>query len=354
MGISGCVIVRDEADLLAGCLASLRPHVDEIVVVVDARGRDPRVREVAVAAGAVLRDAPDAGSHERSRDAYLEAATHDWILVLDADERLGGDPRAVVSGVPGRVLGFALPRFDYTGHGRWSSYRIVRLFRRHPAIRYDGSLAHSSVTSAIHGAGGVIAAASLPIHHLDLLIPGRQAEKRAARLAALRAQIAEGAPPFLHCFLGLELTARGAHDDAAREYHRAVELDARCAPFAGLLMAQQLAHLGELDAAAHALAPALRGSRGFRGRESAFALAAELADRRGDTARALALCRVALDEDPRSPSMWLNVAALTGDPAAAARGRALNPMLRDPQVFDRPRRPTCTHTNARSCRASTR
>src|SRR5688572_29302819 len=129
--LSGCVIVRDEAGLLAGCLESLRPHVDELIVVDNGSADDSAA--VARRFGAAVIPLPGV-NHEHGRNAYLEAATRPWVLVLDADERLtpdaGGVIRRAVADARADTFGFGLPRFDYVGGGRWSTTRLVRLFRR--------------------------------------------------------------------------------------------------------------------------------------------------------------------------------------------------------------------------------
>jgi len=91
--ISLCTIARDEEQLLPACLASVKDAVDEMVVV-DTGSQDGTVA-VAKEAGAVVvhhlwRDDPAA-----ARNAALDAASSDWILVLDADEALA--PGAAVT-----------------------------------------------------------------------------------------------------------------------------------------------------------------------------------------------------------------------------------------------------------------
>jgi len=91
--ISLCTIARDEEQLLPACLASVKEAVDEMIVV-DTGSQDATVA-VAIESGAVVvhhlwRDDPAA-----ARNAALDAASSDWILVLDADEALA--PGAAVT-----------------------------------------------------------------------------------------------------------------------------------------------------------------------------------------------------------------------------------------------------------------
>ncbi len=91
--ISLCTIARDEEQLLPACLDSVKEAVDEMIVV-DTGSQDATVA-VATEAGAVVvhhlwRDDPAA-----ARNAALDAASSDWILVLDVDEALA--PGAAVT-----------------------------------------------------------------------------------------------------------------------------------------------------------------------------------------------------------------------------------------------------------------
>jgi glycosyltransferase involved in cell wall biosynthesis len=80
----------------------------------------------------------------------LDAATGEWVLNVDADERitpeLASEIRARLADVPDDVAGFAIPRLvSYLGRwwyrGGWYPRRIVRLMRR-SAATWDGTDPH--------------------------------------------------------------------------------------------------------------------------------------------------------------------------------------------------------------------
>jgi tetratricopeptide (TPR) repeat protein len=369
---AGCVVVKDEAALLAGCLRSLASIADEVIVVDN--GSADGSAEVARRRGAMVIARPGV-SHELVRNVYIEAARAPWIVVLDCDERL--DPTAgreiarAVAAAPPHVLAFSLPRYEYVGEGRFAVTRIVRVFRRDARIRYFRSRAHSSVVPSIEAAGGEIGRLDSPIHHLDLLLgeldpssvsdldgtvtgdtgkflaaagegggpgPGARASgpclrtaepasvrtavgspeaagaravrKRASARERLEAQIREGGLPVLHAFLGLELTAVGEHAAAEAAYRRAFALEARCEPIARLFLAFQHLLEGDLDSAESAARRALELDARFRGRENARVVLAEVAVRRGELEEACEIAEGALAEAPRSAAWLLNVAAL--------------------------------------------
>ncbi|WP_424811611.1 glycosyltransferase family 2 protein [Roseococcus sp. YIM B11640] len=95
MRLSALVVARNEEARLPACLATLG-FADEIVVVLD-RSTD-RSAEMAREAGAVLLEGEWALEGER-RNAGIAACTGDWILEIDADERvppeLGAEIRRV-------------------------------------------------------------------------------------------------------------------------------------------------------------------------------------------------------------------------------------------------------------------
>jgi hypothetical protein len=138
--ITACVIARDEEERLPGCLASLE-FCDQVVVV-DSGSRD-RTRELAAAAGAVVVENPWPG-FSAQRNVALDHATGDWVLEIDADERvspeLEADLRVFLAAPPDVNMG-AIPMRDvFLGKPLGPSIRYPRyrhrLFRR-DAFRHD-------------------------------------------------------------------------------------------------------------------------------------------------------------------------------------------------------------------------
>ena len=83
--LTAAIIARDEEELLGDCLRSVS-FADEILVLVDAATRD-RTREVALAGGARVEERPF-DNFAAQRDAALGLAASDWVLFVDADERV--------------------------------------------------------------------------------------------------------------------------------------------------------------------------------------------------------------------------------------------------------------------------
>ena len=145
--LSAVLIVKDEEARLGDALASVR-FCDEVVVVDG--GSTDRTCDVARGAGArVIVNAPWPG-FVAQRQLATAAATHDWVLALDADERVGDGLRAEVEALPDApgAAAFRIPRVTrYLGawiRGTdWYPDLQTRLFdRRHGA--WQGGLVHES------------------------------------------------------------------------------------------------------------------------------------------------------------------------------------------------------------------
>ena len=148
--LSAILIAKDEQADLPGCLDSLKGLATETVVVVSDDTTD-RTEEIARAAGAkVLRRTFD--DYASQRQASLDAATGEWCLWIDPDERmtpaLAEEIRAVLFAAPA-VNAFDVP-FEVRFLGRtlrWGglgSESHVRLFKRAKA-RFVGGALHEGI-----------------------------------------------------------------------------------------------------------------------------------------------------------------------------------------------------------------
>lgn len=86
MSLSVCLIVRDEAARLGDAIASVRSVADEIVVV--DTGSTDGTPELAASLGARVYAFPWIDDFAAARNASFDRARGDWILMLDADQRL--------------------------------------------------------------------------------------------------------------------------------------------------------------------------------------------------------------------------------------------------------------------------
>jgi glycosyltransferase involved in cell wall biosynthesis len=138
----------NEADRIGECLRSA-DFADEWIVV-DSHSTDA-TREIAAAFGARVIERDWAGWVEQKNFA-VEQASHDWVLCLDADERLSPELRRSIEAALERdddTAGFEFARLTrYMGrwirHGGWYPDWKLRLFRRSSG-RFEGRNPHDRV-----------------------------------------------------------------------------------------------------------------------------------------------------------------------------------------------------------------
>src|SRR5262245_51569235 len=115
---SAVLIAQNEEQKIQAALESVA--FCEERVVVDSGSTD-RTREVAEAAGArVILHAPWPG-YVAQRNFAVETASHDWILALDADERITPELRAEIGSLRAKGLACAAYRVPRAVFylGRW-------------------------------------------------------------------------------------------------------------------------------------------------------------------------------------------------------------------------------------------
>ena len=145
MTISVVVITRNEQAGIRGCLDSVK-WADEIVVL-DSGSTDATVQICRQYTQRVYEtDWPGFGPQ---KNRALAQAGGEWVLSLDADERVSPELRdeimAIVSG-NGKFDAYAIPRLSsYCGrfmrHGGWWPDYVTRLFRRGKG-RFSDDLVH--------------------------------------------------------------------------------------------------------------------------------------------------------------------------------------------------------------------
>ena len=92
-----CLIARDEEAFIEGCLRSAAEVVDELVVL--DTGSSDTTRAIAATHGASVYRFEWCDDFAAARNAALAHVTADWVLILDADERLATGAGATIQAV---------------------------------------------------------------------------------------------------------------------------------------------------------------------------------------------------------------------------------------------------------------
>ena len=164
--LSACIIAFNEADRIGDCLTSLA-FCDEIVVV-DSFSTDATVAIAEKAGARVLQRAFDG---YRSQKAFcVEQASNDWVLCLDADERVSAELRASIEAERSngfrRCSGYGFARLsEYFGrflrHGTSYPDQVLRLFDR----RYGGWRGDREIHETASVDGAVMLLQGDLLHH---------------------------------------------------------------------------------------------------------------------------------------------------------------------------------------------
>jgi glycosyltransferase involved in cell wall biosynthesis len=167
--LSVILITRNEESNLDDCLASLEGIAQQIVVV-DSNSTD-RTLEIANNYGALMAYPTDWPGFGPQKNRALDLATCDWVLSLDADERLTQSLRSeILTAInhSAKVDCFAIPRLSwYCGrfirHSSWSPDYVDRLFRRGTA-RFSNDLVHERLIP-----DGTVAKLKNPMLHYSFM-----------------------------------------------------------------------------------------------------------------------------------------------------------------------------------------
>lgn len=166
--LSLSMIVKNEEKFLPDCLESVKGLVDEIVIV--DTGSTDTTKEIAARYGARIFDFEWIGDFSAARNYSLGQCTGDWVLYLDADERLTDGQKNLLrklitsDGVDAYNVLIENPHSLQQGNfNQENSY--PRLFRRLPGIKFEGKV-HEQVWPSLMRLKLTVKQSPLVIQHL--------------------------------------------------------------------------------------------------------------------------------------------------------------------------------------------
>jgi glycosyltransferase involved in cell wall biosynthesis len=251
--ISLCLVVKNEEQLIGTTIRSVNDIVDEVIVV-DTGSTD---RTVAIARDLGARIIPYQwdGSLGRARNAYLEAAQGDWVLVLDGDESISRRDLPKIEKLVRRrsVIGYCLAIRNYSDHFdlMWNWYsndssfpreerfsachgfaktQPLRLFRNFSDVRYvEGTSVHTNPLALLmKHAGRIENRDDVVIHHFqslkggELFLSGKQGQRLKGELRHSKLFPSD---PQTYLNIAKTLFAQGKDDESLKYLARAVNLN---------------------------------------------------------------------------------------------------------------------------------
>jgi glycosyltransferase involved in cell wall biosynthesis len=152
--ISLCMLVQNNANFLRFSLESVKPYVSEFVFV-DGGSTDNTLEIASSYPNSKIVSRPWDGNHAKQRNIALEAATGDWILMLDSDEFFGANFGLFIDELTRSDIAsaFAFPRYwlvetspaKHVHSGALYPDAQLRMWRHSPNIRYQ-----SNVENMVH------------------------------------------------------------------------------------------------------------------------------------------------------------------------------------------------------------
>ena len=161
--ISLNLIAKDEAASIGRCLESVEGVVDEMIVVDTGSADD--TAQIAASHGAQVLSFPWTDDFGAARNHGLMHCRGDWVLSLDADERLDPDTKHYVreaAATPNVDLWYLRLLNLYPDGESGTEVRLVRLFRRTPGMHYVGRI-HEQLMQNL--AAAVAGHSQALIHH---------------------------------------------------------------------------------------------------------------------------------------------------------------------------------------------
>ncbi len=181
--LSVCIIAKNEEEMLPGCLESVKECAGEVILV--DTGSADKTFETAKSFGCKVFNYPWQNDFSKARNFALEQASLPFVLSIDADERLVNSEELMLEleKAPENIGGWLIKvTSESSGKGAKDSYvsSLLRLFRNHPEIRFEGSI-HEQILPAVTKLGYKILNTNIEIFHLGYARDAETMKKKQLR-----------------------------------------------------------------------------------------------------------------------------------------------------------------------------
>ncbi len=225
--LSVCMIVKNEERFLEDCLKSVQGVADQLVVI--DTGSDDGTVDIARKFGAEVHFFKWRDDFSAARNESIKYATGDWILWLDADERLLPEsvkelksllkaeekPVACVVQIRNRMPDGKNYKFS-TAH---------RLFTKHRGIRFSGRI-HEQIAYSVAALGGEERTCNVALEHLGYALEKTAQNKKNRRNRKLLEKMVRYEPQnaYAHFTLAQNYNISGEWQKAVKHYRIAQKL----------------------------------------------------------------------------------------------------------------------------------
>ncbi|MEJ2615730.1 MAG: glycosyltransferase family 2 protein, partial [Ignavibacteriaceae bacterium] len=217
------MIVKNEEKYLHDCLKSVNDIVDEIVLV--DTGSSDKTINIAKEFKASVYSYTWIDDFSAARNFALSKSTGDWILYLDADERLSGKSKNELKKIIGNnyLSGYrCIVKSVDEVNGKPNSMRYTRLFHNNPGIKFNGKI-HEQIDDSLIENGYKISDADIEIIHIGYNVADNELKDKAIRnLKILQDEFKENESSYNAYQLANTYATLEDYDEAYRYYKLSV------------------------------------------------------------------------------------------------------------------------------------
>lgn len=242
MKITLCMIVKNEEQYIEMCLNEALKVVDDAIIV--DTGSTDRTKELILQYGdkVQLLESPWKNDFAEARNKSIEKATGDWILVLDADEKIMCSREKLEEVLSNTDYeGFSIPIYSIVTDLQVIYSCVYCKLYRNKGYRYEGAI-HENIMIPNEKLGSLESDICKVIHYgyLESNLQNKKKVERNARI--LKKQIREKPnDPYVNYNMGNSYLVKGEYDRALKHFIKAHKLTKNTFPAFKSLMLPTIA-----------------------------------------------------------------------------------------------------------------
>ncbi len=229
MKLSLCMIVRDNEETLVPCLESIKPWVDEMIIV--DTGSVDRTMDIVKEFGGKLFEFPWCDDFSAARNVSLDHASGEWLFWMDSDDTITAEcgqrlRELADSNHDPRIMGYVMqvhcPGGSESGMEEHTVVDHVKMFRNREDLRFEGRI-HEQVLMPIRRLGGEIAATDIYVVHSGSDRSEESQKAKVERDMRILKKDLEERPDHPFVLFNFAMTYAESH-----EYEKAIEWCKKC------------------------------------------------------------------------------------------------------------------------------
>ncbi len=225
--LSLCMIVKNEEKMLAECLQSVADVVDEMIIV-DTGSTDKTI-DIAKKYKAEIHTFDWNGDFSAARNESIKYASGNWILWMDADERLNPDSKEELRSIVNKAATQPeIYKVNIKNFQKGDYFYISdahRLFSNHFNIEFSGRI-HEQISPSLKKIGGREVATNIEIYHYGYNLDETEQQKKNARNLALLEKMVSEQPDYAYGYytLAQNYAMSEKYEEAVKNFQKALDL----------------------------------------------------------------------------------------------------------------------------------